>query len=219
MFAFKGVNEYFEEFLARIDTPRLDHLSTTFFNDIDFDIPELIQLITVRFEALEDIHVVFGSRTAWVTLQRQASLYPDVTVEISCSVPDWQLSALAQVCTSSLPLLSNTENLYIREHLQIDWKDGIENTEWLELLLPFTAVKNLYLSKQFAPRIAPALQEGRTTEVLSNLQNLNLEGYQSSESVQEGIAQFISARQLTNRPVAISTWERQPEQERKLVVD
>ena len=217
IFSFKGVNEYLEE-LPRIDTPRLDHLSTMFFNDIDFDIPELIQFITLTFEALEDVHVVFGGRTAWVTLQRRASFFADVTVEISCSAPDWQLSALAQICTSFLPLLSDTENLYIREHVQTGWKGGIENTEWLELLLPFTAMKNLYLSKQFAPRLASALQEGGTTEVLSTLQNLYLEGYQSSESVQEGIAQFISARQLTNRPVAISTWERQPEKERKLVV-
>ncbi len=74
----------------------------------------------------------------------------------------------------------------------------------------FTAVKNLYLSKQFAPRIPPALQEvtGGGTEVLSTLQNLYLEGFQPSESVQEGAAHFISARQLTNRPVAISVWER-----------
>ena len=117
----------------------------------------------------------------------------------------------------SLPLLSTTENLFIYEpiHTQPDWKDGIENVEWLELLLPFTAVKNLYLSEQFAPRIAPALQEltGGRTEVLPKLQNLFLEGFQPSEPVDEDIARFISARQLTNRPIAISVWERDLEQE------
>jgi len=80
----------------------------------------------------------------------------------------------------------------------------------LGLLLPFTAVKNLYLSKQISPHIAAALQEvtgGGTTEVLPNLQNLYLEGFQLSESVQEGIAQFVSARQVTNHPVAISAWQ------------
>jgi hypothetical protein len=118
----------------------------------------------------------------------------------------------------SLRLLLTTESLYIYEDRfsSPDWKDDIENTEWLDLLLPFTAVKNLYLSERFLPRIAPALQEltgGRTTEVLPALQNVLLEGLQPSEphSVQEGIAQFISARQLTNRPVAISVWERHPD--------
>jgi len=112
----------------------------------------------------------------------------------------------------SLPLLSTKENLFIHEpaNSQLDWNDGIENIELLELLLPFTAVKNLYLSKQFAPRIAHALQEltGGRTEVLPTLQNLYLERFQPSESVEEGIAQFISARQLTNHPVAISVWDR-----------
>ncbi|KAF8488933.1 hypothetical protein F5888DRAFT_1638917 [Russula emetica] len=105
------------------------------------------------------------------------------------------------------------ENLYIYEDQYIppNWKDVTENTEWFNLLLPFTAVKNLYLSKQFLPRIAPALQEltgGRTTEVLPALQNVLLEGFQPSEPVQEGIAQFIAARQLTDHPVTISVWDR-----------
>jgi hypothetical protein len=124
-------------------------------------------------------------------------------------VPNWQLSSLAQICTSSLTLLSTTENLYIYEHSQsqLDWKDHIESTAWLELLLPFTAVKDLYLSKQFAPRIAPALQ-GLAGGVLPTLQNIFLEGFQPSEPVHEGIRQFISARKLSNRPVVIAKWER-----------
>jgi hypothetical protein len=209
---FKGVNEYLEELLARIDTPGLHQLYITFFNDIDFDVPELIQFITRTFEAPEDVHVAFDSRTACVQVQPQASNTIDLEVKILCREPDWQLSSLAQICTMSLSYLSTTENLFIYElaHSQHDGKDGIENIEWLDLLLPFTAVKNLYLSKQFAPRIAPALQEitgGGTTEVLSTLQNLYLEGFQPSETVQEGIAQFVSARQLTNHPVAISVWD------------
>src|SRR6266849_488680 len=104
-------------------------------------------------------------------------------------------------------LFNNREPLHSRPH----WKDDIENTEWLDILLSFTAVKNLYLSKQCSSHIARALQEligGRTTEVLSALQNVLLEGFQPSGPVEEGIGQFISARQLTNRPVAISVWDR-----------
>ena len=110
------------------------------------------------------------------------------------------------------------ENLYIYEdpNSPPDWKDDIEKVEWLDLLLAFTAVKNLYPSKQFAPRIAPALQElteGRITEVLPTLRNLFLDGFQPSVPVREGIRQFVSARQLINRPVAISVWERDSKNE------
>ena len=122
---------------------------------------------------------------------------------------DWQLSSLAQICNFSLRLLLTMEILYIYENLDSpsDWKDDIENTEWLDLLLPFTTVKNLYLCKGLATRIAPALQEltgGKTTDVLPALKNVLLEGFHVSEHVQEGIAHLISARQLINHIIAVS---------------
>ena len=217
MFEFKGVHEYLEDLLARIDTPRISQLSATFFNDIDFDTPELIRFVSrsSTSKAPNEAHVLFDSRTALFKLQlHPADVY--LSVWISCRATDWQLSSLAQICTSSMPLLSTTENLYIYEPLQsqLDWEDGIENTECLDLLRPFTTVKSLYLSKQFTPRIARALQDltgGRTTEVLPTMQNIFLEGFQPSEPVHEGIDQFIAARQLSNRPVTISIWERDEE--------
>ncbi|KAI0273170.1 hypothetical protein BGY98DRAFT_125274 [Russula aff. rugulosa BPL654] len=92
------------------------------------------------------------------------------------------------------------------------WKDdAIENSLWLQLLLPFTAVKNLYLSKEFAPGIAAALHElieGRITEVLPSLQNIFVEKLGPSGPFQEKIGQFIAARQLSNHPIAISDWDK-----------
>jgi hypothetical protein len=105
---------------------------------------------------------------------------------------------------------------------KLDWEDGIEDTKWLDFLFPFTAVKNLYLSKQFAPRTAPTLQEligVRMTEVLPALKNLFLEGSQPSEYVEEGIGLFISRRQLTNHPITIPSWDIDLEQVRLFEFD
>ena len=217
IFSFKGVNEYMEDLVSRIDAPRLGQMSTMLFNDIDFDTPELGRFIsrTPGFAAQNEAHLIFHSHDARVRLHShyEPSYRRMVEVVILCQVSGWQLSSLAQICTLSLRLLLTTENLYIYEdpNSPPDWNDNIENTEWLDLLLTFTAVKNLYLSKQFAPYIARALKEltgGRTTEVLPALQNILLEGFQPSETVQEGILQFISARQPTNHPVGISGWDR-----------
>ena len=217
-FWFKGVSEYLEDLVSRIDTPRFRQLSATFFNDINFDTPELIRFVS-RSSALKspnEAHVFFENLTTSVKLRPQAIDLEYFQVKISCREPDWQLSSVAEICTISLPLLSTTENLFIYEvldslHSQLDWNDGISNIEWLDPLLPFTAVKNLYISKEFVPRIAPALEDmagGGTTEVLPTLQNLYLEGFQPSESIEEGIERFISARRLIDRPIAISVWER-----------
>jgi len=225
VFEFQGVNEYLEDLLARIDAPRLRRLWITFFNDIFFDTPQLIHFIghTLTFKPPNEAYVSFSSVTALFRLRSLASNFEEVQVDISCGEPGWQLSALAQICTLFFPFLSTTESLYIDDlGFGVDWKDDSENTEWLQLLLPFTAVKNLYLLKQFVPRIARALQEltgGLMTEVLPTLQTIFLEGFQPSESVQEGIGHFISARQLTNHPITVSSWDRGSQQVRPLEND
>ena len=73
------------------------------------------------------------------------------------------------------------------------WQDDDENTLWLDLLLSFVTVKNLYLTDEFVPRIAPALQElvgGRTTEVLPTLENI----FQPWGPMHEGVERFVAAR-------------------------
>jgi hypothetical protein len=59
-----------------------------------------------------------------------------------------------------------------------DLEDDIENGRWLELFHPCTAVKDLYVSSGFTPRVVPSLQEliGVTViEVLPALQTLFFE--------------------------------------------
>jgi hypothetical protein len=216
-FRFKGVCEYLDDFVARIDTPRLNDLSITFFNDIIFDVPQFIQFIsrTPATKALENAHVVFGVREAWVNFSSQTlggrSL--QVEVRVLCREMDWQVSFLEQVCTLCSSLLSTLENLYIYNGLYSEphWRDDIENTLWLGLLRSFPVVKNLYLYEEFARRIVPALQElvdGRTTEVLPIMQNIFLEKLQPSEPLPEGIQQFVATRQVTGHPIAVSRWPR-----------
>jgi hypothetical protein len=221
-FRFKGVTEYLEELVTFIDAPQLNLLYITFFNQIDFDFARLSRFInyTPTFTALNEAHVQFDDSTASVKLRYRSSMsgFYDLLINISCREPDWQLSSIEQVCNSSLHPLSTVEDLYIEhEYSQLVWKnDAIENTLWLQLLLPFTVVKNLYLSKEFAPGIAITLQElvgDRITEVLPNLQNIFVEGLESSGPLQENIGQFVTARQLSGHPVTVSDWDKDSDME------
>jgi hypothetical protein len=218
-FWFKGVNEYLEDLLSRIEAPRVCRSSTTFLDNIHwhFDTPELNQFISrmSTFGGYNEAHLIFRNWEALVRLQSHPKTSGDTMVEVKmlCRVSGQQFSSLAQICTSLLHLFLTMESLYIYENQYLPpyWVNDNKNTKWLDVLLPFTAVKNLYLSKQFSPRITPALQKltgGRTIEVLPALQNVLLEGFQPSKPVQKGIARFISARQLANHPVAISAWHR-----------
>ncbi|KAN0123898.1 hypothetical protein V8E52_002388 [Russula decolorans] len=208
-FLFKGVIEYLEDFVTFIDAPQLNALDITFFNQIDFDFPRLAQFInrTPTIRALDQALVGFDDDFAYVKLPSK------IEIAISCREPDWQLSSIEQVCNSSWRSLSSVEVLFIEhEYSQLVWKnDAIENTLWLQLLLPFTAVKDLYLSKEFAPGIAAALQElvgARITEVLPSLQNIFMEGLEPSGPLQEIIGRFVAARLLSDHPIAISAWHK-----------
>ena len=210
IFRFKGVSEYLEDFVACIDAPKLACTEIAFFNDIIFDTPQLVQFIsrTPKLKTPDRANIYFRDGAARVSLSRTPR-YENFKVEISCKRLDWQLSSLEQVCTSCLPPLSMLEDLYLDKDPQTEWKDNIDVELWVELLRPFTTVKSLYLSERVAQHIVPALQElaeGISTEVLPILENMFLGGFEPSGPLHEGIGQFVAARQVAGRPIAVSRW-------------
>jgi hypothetical protein len=187
-----------------IDAPQLNTLRIEFFDHIDFDCPRLTQFINrtlvLKHRKHDKAHVRFDYQTAGL-------LFGTLQIFITCK-SDRRLSSVARVCSSSIT--SAVEDLYIGRGLSHQfWKnDEIENTSWLQLLLPFTAVKNLFLHKEFARGIAAALQElvgDRITEVLPNLQNIFVEKLVPFE---KNIGQFVVTRELSGHPVAITDWDK-----------
>lgn len=137
-------------------------------------------------------------------------------LRISCRELDWQLSSLAQFCSSSLPLIPSLDRLYIskRKKFPLHWRNDVENVQWLDILRPLTAVKDLYLSQDFAPRVALALQElvgRRATEVLPTLQSVFLEGPYPSGPARKAMEKFVAARQLF-KPIVVSRWVREEDE-------
>jgi hypothetical protein len=219
-FWFKGVPEYLDDLVARIDAPQVN-LFIAFFNQIVFDTPQFVQFIrrTSRLQAPETARLVFGTDATRVEFSSQTPSDRSLEVGVSCREFDRQVSSLEQLCNSCLPPFSTLEDLYIYEVplFPTRWGDNTENTLWQELLHPFTSVKNLYLSGLYASRIVPALREPvgeRTTGVLPALQNIFLEDLQLSEPIQEGIGKLVTARQLSSHPIAISLWDRGSERKR-----
>jgi hypothetical protein len=209
-FEFSGVSEYLEDLVARIDTPLLDTLHIIFFHQLIFDTPQLAQFLarTPNIQPPVDARIAFSDYYVEVI-----SVPTNFVLWISCRQSDWQLSSLAQVCSSSFPQVlvptGTVERLVIceRKYNPTRWQDDIEDSQWLEVLHPFTAVKDLHVSREFLPRIAPALQE-LAGQVLPCLQNLFLEDLQSSGPVQGAIAKFVAARQVAGHHIAVSHWDR-----------
>ena len=213
-FQFKGVGEYLEDLLARIDAPLLINLEVTFFHQLIFNTPQLAQFIgrTPRFNDYDEARVVFSELEVRITLSQSAD--ETLKLGILCNQSEWQLSSVEQVRSSFFPqgLLHTVEHLHILENVywRPDWQEDIESNQWLELLHPFSAAEDLHMSQEFVPRIAKALRElvaeERVTEVLPSLRSLFLEEPLPMGPVGEVIGQFVTARQLVGHPITISHW-------------
>ena len=82
--------------------------------------------------------------------------------------------------------------------------------EWLEIFHPFPAVKSLYISYEFASKIARSLEElvgERVTEVLPALETLFIEEIPGLKLVKEVFGRFVAVRQHAGQPIAICRWD------------
>jgi hypothetical protein len=209
---FGGAENYLEDLVAQIDVPQLDNLEIILFHQLIFNTPQLTHFIgrTPKFKSHDQARVVLsdGDWDVSITLPQTFDGSLKLGIAGSCGESDWQLSSLAQVCNLSFPqtFIPAVEHLYILENgfSQLRWLNYVESSEWLDLLHPFTAAKDLYISPKIMPYLAPTLRElvgERVTEVLPALQTIFFE---EPGRVLETIGPFITARQLAGHPIAIS---------------
>ena len=211
---FKGDSEYLEDIVSRIDAPTLNDTQIQFFNRLLFDTPLLCHFIsrTETLNAPHLSHITFSSYHVQVNLfeRKGTDDYKALELGILCKPSEWQLSSLTEVCSSSLlPLLASTLEylaMYEDQNSLPQWRDDMENTQWIELLQPFTSVRDLELSGKLVRQVIPALGDltgERVTEVLPALQNISLPGPQPTGPIQDAIVQFIAVRELSGCPVSV----------------
>jgi hypothetical protein len=208
VFNFRGSSEYLEHLLARIDTPRLRGINITYFNQLDFQVPQLSHFVR-RTESLElgqsrhsQGRIRISSPHIELDFKEEGHNGSCLTLRISCKWLDWQVLHLAQILDQSPAMVSNVDHLSIDEDdlkLEPGWKDSVDDTDWIELLRSFSATKTVRGSKQPAGHIALALDgvgEEMITEVMPALTSLSLED-QPVRSVEK----FLAARQNSGHPV------------------
>jgi len=216
-FEVTGGSEYLEDMVSRIDAP-LDCISVAFFDQLVSDIPLLCDFIgrTKILNAPHRADTFFSNSDSSISLfQRKGDIdFKVLYLEIPCSnyTLDSQVSLFAQTCSPLLSLPSLEQLCIYKSGLLLPrWQSAVQNTQWMELLRPFITVKDLVLDEPVVLSVASALQAlvgEQVTEILPALQNVSLEGFQSSGPVPEGIAKFIGARELSGRPVIVHHQER-----------
>ena len=207
-FYFGGDRDYLEDIVSAIDIPLLRQLVVRFFNQLTFDTPSLRDFIgrTKTFKSPYRASVQFRDGSVQVTIYwTHAMKNSQISLGVSCKPSDWQVWSLKQFWGSSLSPLLTLETLEISEYRE-HWHDDTQIAQWLELLRPFTSVKNLVLHKKMVQLVTPALQilaQESPKEALPALEKLSLRGPQPSGPVKEAIEGFVATRQLSGHLVAV----------------
>jgi hypothetical protein len=200
-FCFEGVSEYLEDLLAQIDAPILQTMSATFRDDVT-DIPQLLRFTNCAGRLSPPIRAMMEFEF-WRVILKFMPL-DGFELAIICNQSVRQVWSMALVCRELLPVVSRVErlDLYSKHSSRPPSADFIF---WLELFQPFIAVQNLFVSINAWPDVTPLreLIGERTTEVLPELRILFLQNFRPSRGMQESIQSFITARRLSDRPVAI----------------
>ena len=214
---FCGASEYLEDLVARIDAPRLHNLNISFFHQLIYDVQQLPYFIghagslgsfSHAGVVLNDYGVDIEFYSSEKTL---ANLHNWLRLGILCREVDWQVSSMAQICNqvSLLPSIVEQLDIQVPDYLKSILQVGVEDTQWLELFRPFTAIRTLRICHNLQSLIVQALQEltgERATEILPALDSLYLEEYPPSGSDQQAIESFVAARQHSDHPVAVHHW-------------
>jgi hypothetical protein len=213
-FEFKGNCEYVEDLVSRIDAPALGQINITFVERPTFGIPRLARFIGRTKEAKLPHHTsVRLSDDITVTQHFRRPSCADSSsgtfqLQIPCDELDRQISLLIHVCQYISEPLSGVERFDIEAGFSrpSNWMDGeeMDTSVWLELFRSFRGAKSLEVSGGLVTSIASALERA-TGEmariILPSLRDLHM--LDSPSSTSSSIEQFVAARQLCNRPVAV----------------
>jgi hypothetical protein len=211
---FQGICGYLEDFVAMIDTPRLEVLDITLARCKDeshpFGIkrketPQFNQFLgrTEMFKTLNNASIHLWSDKLEITLSRKPwACNAKLTLNIMCKN---KIIILGQVCASRFLPLSTIESLGIssQDHKwQSHREANAEDIHWLYSLYGFSAVKGLYLSKEIVPSVACGLKQfmdsdGRPPQVLHSLQKISTTRPLPSGTVKTVIENFATMRGLS----------------------
>jgi hypothetical protein len=183
---YRGVSAYIEALLTQIRTPLIRDVDVTLFNQPTLTIPRVRAFIRdLEIFRPSRARIDFTKTSAHIIVSApQPSESPDVSLSISCARLDFQVSAMAQICSSLFDtgvsagaatalLLPVVEELMLGFHsgeLREEQRDEdiVDTALWRALLASFQYARMLRVHVALATDLSRALQpdDGPVDEVL-----------------------------------------------------
>ena len=211
-FSFRGTGEYLEDLVTQVEAPRLYSITITYLEQHIFYVPQLFKFVgqvQVLEQPRRNVIVFFESGKLDIHFQLHVE---NDHVEVLLDLQGSGQSSHCQDSTLASTLRRCSEVFSGVEHLSIKVSDlytcrqddmWLNYLGWMRILRRFTAVETLLVPPPLAGYIAGALEDEYVagdmgSDLWPALRLLCLEG-QPLERVEK----FISARQLSARPVTV----------------
>ena len=219
-FVFRGGNEYLEDLMAQIDTPRLEGIEIEYFTP-EIEIRQLYQFLgriaNLEFDLFKRAQVTFDPYDVSIKLEldRPQGEYNQIRFSLTVKTSyheNYRVQCIVRVLGQLVAMLSNVDHLSVN-HLSVSkqfWRgrdDIMKTLEWLPLLRLFPAVEVLHVFGRLAGHLATVLEdiaEERVTEVLPALHSLWLG---DDDGLVVSTERFLSLRQLSGRPINVVNTE------------
>jgi hypothetical protein len=223
--SYKGDNAYLDDFVARINTPRLNSIDVKYTEEVlnpqVTELSKLIERSNFQLSQLGFASIFFETRKTTFLLRPQTN--PNEFV-IAIRIPSWgavraQVADMTLMLSQVSTIISHVVRLDIgsespRELDEVFMDHDMMESEfmdrvgWLELFHPFIAVKTLRISDEFVKSIANEFEE-RTVEtvyqVLPALKSLYLESEPFMRNIAKGLYNTFKA---SGRPLTVVGVER-----------
>jgi hypothetical protein len=207
-FEFKGVSEYLEDLVARIDGPQLTAITIAYSDPRnDFPVTQLIGFIDrsvcPRSAIFRCVHVTIYSHQVCLTFYRQTTnnLHRDQHEDITCDseTMHWQTTGMQQVLSHVSDALSNVV------HAELRGGPGfkcVSDSEWRHLISHFSNVQMLKLCGELSWNMVRTLrditEETAVTGLLASLELLCLRDQPASS-----IENFVALRKHSSHLVTV----------------
>jgi len=203
-----GVSAYSEGLLTHINTPLLESVQIQLFNQLNFTVPQLLQFMTrtERF-TFSFARLFFEREKVILTMgSLKKGRFIPFKVTVGCRHADWQVSAAVQIFNALAPVLSMVEDLAFNheEHdPSSEQHNGINRTQWQNLLRPFNSVKALRIPSNLIGPISHSFQPEDGEPLMEPLPELKELVYEKEGGPSDAFTAFINARQIAGHPVAL----------------
>ena len=175
---YRGTSKYLDNFVARIDAPRLQDVDITFFSQPTMDASHLGRFIerTEMQTSLGQADIETSQHSISISFT-ESRASTRLRLQISCKQLDWQLSCMAQICHQFSPFISRVRNLSIVTTQSLSGHNDVDDEHWLELVLTLGGAEYLCVTGCLALNILRplSLANGDDTTALLALRRLRVE--------------------------------------------